>query len=206
MCHASLPGKAEGIMIMLRRCLCFFIFVLLAVPAGAADLGTPQLSEARVGSDFFSPERLLTSGGMKYGGGNVAVEPLLGLGYGARKVDESGFGAMLHKLHAQAGGKLSLLDSLYVSAAAKVPLYSYESSEFQADGQPGMGSFSRQNVDILHLTEKNLSWTGEVGMRLGLGTELTIFYDQNLLTAPMSTGGTNQQEERFGTRFIIHFR
>ena len=191
---------------MARRYLWIVFFLLLAPAAGAADLGTPRLSDARVGTDFFSPGRLLTTAGVKYRSGELTMEPLVGLGYGARTMETSGFGTMLHKLHAEAGGKLTLPHSLYFSAAAKVPVYSYESSEFLSASTPPSVPFSRQEYDLLRVPGKNLSWTGEVGVHLGLGTDLTIFYDQNPLTAPMGIGGPQPVEERFGTRFIIRFR
>ena len=191
---------------VMRYCFWIVVVLLLAPAAGAVDLGTPRLSDARVGTDFFTPERLLTTAGMKYSSGALAMEPLVGLGYGARTMDTSGFGTMLHKLHAEAGGKLTLPAALYLSAAAKVPVYSYESSEFLASPTPPTVAFSRREYDLLRVPGKNLSWTGEVGVHLGLGTDLTIFYDQNRLTNPVGMGGAQPVEERFGTRFIIRFR
>jgi hypothetical protein len=191
---------------MMRRYLCILVFFLLAHSAWGVELGTPRLSESRLGTDFFTPERLRTTAGMKYRSGALTMEPLVGLGYGARQFEASGFGTMLHKLHAEAGGKLSLPHSLYLSAAAKLPVYSYESSESLAPAAPPAVTYSRQEYDLLRVPGKNLSWTGEVGVHLGLGTDLTIFFDQNPLTAPMGVSGAERTEERLGTRFIIHFR
>ena len=180
--------------------------LLVASVTFAADLGTPLLSESLATRKFFDPDRLLTTGGVKYKGAEgVTIEPQIGVGYTARERDiKGGFEESIHKVHAQAGGKIDLAKTLYFSAAAKVPVYTYgltgSSTSFVSPQVPA----SRHEYDFTRLSPSTLSWTGEVGVHLGLGADLTIYYDQNLFNSYQP--GMTQQEERFGTRIIFRFK
>ncbi len=188
-----------------RYCLIIIVSALLTGTAMAADLGTPGLSDSIEKSWLTGQDSLVTSGGLKYGSGTgVSLEPLVGLGYGMRHL-EQGVGAesMLYKVHARAGGKVNLLDA-YVSGAAKVPVYSYETGDVGLAGPSS--AVSRQEYDILKKQGSNLNWTGEVGVHLGLGADLSLYYDQNQIASPSAGGSSTRQEERFGTRILIRFK
>ena len=192
-----------------RYCLIIIMLALLAGTAEAADLGTPGLSDSIEKSWLTGQDRLVTSGGVKYGAGTgVTLEPLVGLGYGMRHLEQEGVGgeALLYKVHARAGGTMNLLDSAYVSAAAKLPVYSYETGDVRAAGPPPSSAGSRQDYDILKMQGKNLNWTGEVGMHLGLGADLSLYYDQNQFSSPAAGANSSRTDERFGTRIIIRFK
>ena len=192
---------------VLAACGLAFLLLASAGPVRGADLGTPVLRDNSAAMALPSAERYVTSVGMRYGvNGGLMLEPLMGLGYGERRFEQwGGLGTMMYKLHAQAGGKVSLLRSFYLSAAAKLPLYSYEDSDIRTAGPPPSVSFSRHEYDLLRLSGGNLPWTGEMGVHLGLGADLTIYYDQNFLTPSFVGAPASRPEERFGTRIIIHW-
>jgi hypothetical protein len=193
------------------RWLSALLLVLMLFPAYGArgvELGTPRLSEPMDEGWLMGRDRLLTSGGVKYGAGeSLTLEPLIGLGYGMRRFEQfAGTGARSYKVHAEAGGKVNLLQSLYFSAAAKMPLYSYETAVGRDAGPPAMTSFSRHEYDFLRLPGSNFTWTGEVGVRLGLGADLTFYYDQNLFLPAGGGPIGDRPEDRFGTRIIFRFK
>ena len=168
----------------------------------AADLGVPSLTPALSGRHFFDPERFLTTGGLKYSGGTpLTLEPELGVGYTSLERDlPGGIENAVHRVHAQAGWRLSLAD-LYLSAAAKLPVFTYESASRGLG--PGPDLLSRQDYDFAHLSRLSLTWQGEMGIHLGVATDLTLYYDQN---SAGSLYGAPQQEERLGTRIIFRFK
>lgn len=171
-------------------------------PLLAAGLETPSLSAPLPTARFFDPDRLLTTGGVKYSAaGDLTLEPELGVGYRALERDVPG-GAeeSIHRVHAQAGWRLSLADTLYLSAAAKLPVYYYQS--LGSYGGQSLGS--RQGYDLAHSFRGVPSWTGEVGMHLAGRADLTLYYDQGL--APGGVPGVTPQEERVGTRIIWRFK
>lgn len=183
--------------------------MLAAASAYAADLGTPRLSDDFTRS-YFNPDRFLTGGGIKYEPAqNFTLEPQVGFGYGSWEREAgSGYDEVIHKIHAQAGGKVDLSGMVFISAAAKVPVYTY-----QLTGHSGSGVFSfqppatRHDYDLIRHPGGNLAWTGEMGVHLGLGADLNLFYDMTPFAA--GTTGMNsvgQSEERVGTRIIFHFR
>ena len=178
------------------------LLLLSARPLLAAGLGTPNLSAPLATARFFDPDRFLTTGGVKYSAaGDLTLEPELGVGYRASERDLPGGAAeSIHRVHAQAGWRLSLADTLYLSAAAKLPVYSYQS--LGSYGGQNLGS--RQGYDLVHSFRGLPSWTGEVGLHLTQRTDLTLYYDQAL--APGGIPGMNQQEERVGTRIIWRFK
>lgn len=182
------------------------IFLLAASAAVAADLGTPRLSENLSTRKFFDPDRLLITGGVKYEGvEGFTIEPLFGFGYTARERElKVGVDEAIHKLHAQAGGKIDLAKTLYLSAAAKIPVYTYELADSRSGFGASQGVLSRHEYDFTRLSPSTLSWTGEMGIHLGLGADLNIYYDQNLFNSYQP--GLTQSEERFGTRIIFRFK
>jgi hypothetical protein len=182
------------------------IFLLAASAVFAADLGTPRLSESLSTRKFFDPDRLLITGGVKYEGvEGFTIEPLVGLGYTARERElKVGVDEAIHKVNAQAGGKIDFAKALYLSAAAKIPVYTYELTDSRTGFGAPQGAQSRHELDFTRLSPSTLSWTGEMGIHLGLGADLTIYYDQDLLKGYQP--GLTQSEERFGTRIIFRFK
>jgi hypothetical protein len=182
--------------------------VFLARFACGADLGTPRLSDSIATPKYFDPDRFLTSGGLKYEAvPSFTLEPQLGVGYEKLEMETgSGSGEVFHKLHAEAGGRLNLPGMLYLSAAAKIPVYTYEMSGRRSAGDDSFQYTSgRQSYDLFSRSRESLSWTGEVGIHLGIGTDLNIFYDQTPFSDPLGGSRSGQMEEKFGTRLIFHF-
>jgi hypothetical protein len=102
---------------------------------------------------------------------------------------------------------LNLPGMLYFSAAAKIPVYTYEMTGRRSAGDESFQYTSgRQSYDLFSRSREGLSWTGEVGIHLGLGTDLNIFYDQTPFSGPLGGSRSGQMEEKFGTRLIFHFR
>lgn len=183
--------------------------LLAAAPVCAADLGAPRLSDPISTRRFFDPDRLLTTGGIRYSPEpSFTIEPRFGLGYRAREREfDTGFAEVLHKVHAEAGGRIGLSRGFYLSAAAKLPVYTYEISDRRLTGEFGAHApVSRHDYELFRLPGSNLSWTSEMGIRLGTRADLTIYYDQTLFPAFSGAGGLTQPEERFGTRIIFRFK
>lgn len=177
------------------------ISLLAAAPANAAGLGAPELSPPIAVERFFDPDRLLTNGGVAYSASDeVTLEPELGLGY--RELEREvpgGIEESRHQVHALAGWRLSLAQTLHFSAAAKLPLLTVDSSGSTTGQQLG----TRYGYDFIHPFRSTFAWTGEIGLRLSPDTNLSLYYDQS----PMSEWwpGGMQQEERIGTRIIWKF-
>ena len=181
-----------------------FTIVLLLVAAaraGAADLGAPNLSAPMATSRIFDPERFLTTGGVKFEATReLTLEPELGVGYRSMERDQPGGVIDSHAVHAQAGGRLSLAQTLYLSAAAKLPVYTFES----AGRYTGQDMATRQGYDFARPAKNIVNWTGEFGIHLSSKTDLTLYYDQSPVSGWMSGGP--QQEELIGTRLIWRFK
>jgi hypothetical protein len=174
-----------------------------------ADLGTPRLSDSIATQKYFDPDRFLSTGGLKYeAGSSFTLAPQVGVGYEKLEMEiGSGFGEVFHKVHAQAGGRFDLPGMLYFSAAAKLPVYTYEITGHRSAGDNSFQyTVGRQSYDLFNRSAESLSWTGEVGIRLGLGTDLNIFYDQTPFSGSPGGSGFGQMEEKFGTRIIFQFR
>jgi hypothetical protein len=180
----------------------FMILVLSATPLLAAGLGTPTLSQPIATTRFFDPDRFLTTGGLRYAAAeDLKLEPEWGVGY--RTMERDLAGAMeesTHRVHAQAGWRLSLADTLYLSAAAKLPVVTFESTGRYTGQELG----TRHDYDFARPFKNSLTWTGEVGMHLSTRTDFTLYYDQSP-TSDWFTGGP-RQEERIGTRLIWRFK
>jgi len=191
-------------------CLCALLaIVIIGRSACGADLGTPRLSDSIAMQRYFDPDRLLSTGGLKYEAAPAfTLEPQVGVGYEKLEMETgSGSAEVFHMVHAQAGGRVDLPGMLYFSAAAKLPVYTCEMSGRRLAGddsfQYGNG---RHSYDLLNHEGGSLSWTGEAGIRLAPGTDLNIFYDQTTFSGSLGGSRLGQTEEKFGTRVIFHFR
>ena len=198
------------------------ILLLCCAPLGAAELGTsspgtsgggttglevpglgtPSLSPPVNFTRFFDADRLLTTAGIKYSNEEqLTLEPEWGVGYHASEREfAGGIEDSIHQLHAQAGGRLSLSDTLYLSAAAKLPLLTIQSAASRYTSQD-LGS--KPAYDVTRAIRSTPLWTGELGIHLSNWTDLRLYYDENP-AAGWLPGGP-QQEERFGTRLILRF-
>jgi hypothetical protein len=157
---------------------------------------------------YFEPYRYLSTGGLKYEAApSFTLEPQVGVGYEKLEMEiGSGFGEVFHKVHAQAGGRLELPGMLYLSAAAKLPVYTYEMTGRRSGEDISLQSpTSRYEYDLFRNPMTNLSWTGEVGIRLGLRTNLNLFYDQTQFGGFQGGSRFDRMEEKFGTRIIFRF-
>jgi hypothetical protein len=187
---------------MVQVLAALMILLLCAPPLFAAGLGTPSLSPPLATTRFFDPDRLLTTGGLKYSAASdLTLEPELGLGYRAIEREiPGGIEESTHRVHAQAGWRLSLADTLYLSAAAKLPVLSFESAGRYSGQEVG----TRQAYDFARTFRSVPNWTGELGVHLSSWTDLTLYYDQSSVSHWLSGGA--QQEERIGTRIILRFK
>lgn len=183
--------------------------LLAALPVCAADLGAPRLSDSTAVEKFFDPDRLLTTGGVKYEASETfSLEPEVGLGYERRgKEVSSGYDEVVHKLHARAGGRLNLSNALYFSAAAKLPVYTYQFTERRTGGDLSFQApLTRQDYDLFRRPGENVGWSSEAGVRLGGRTELNVFYEQTPSAGFQGGSRFGQTEERFGTHLIFRFK
>lgn len=178
------------------------MLVLCSTPLFAAGgFDTPNLSAPMATTRFFDPDNFLTSAGVKYkAADDLTLEPELGLGY--RAIERGIAGGMeeeTHRVHAQAGWRLSLADTYYFSAAAKLPVLTYGS----VGRYTGQQLDAHYDYDFARPFKNPMSWTGEVGVRLSPQTNLSLYYDQNP-SAGWFSGG-QQREERIGTKLIWRF-
>lgn len=194
------------------------LLMLATTPLLAAGLGTPGLStpyetlkfsEPTATARFFDTDNFLTTVGVKYfASQDLTLEPELGVGYHARDLElHGGMEQSSHRLHAQAGWRLSLADTLYLSAAAKLPMLTVESVGMYAGDDLGARPDAEAHAgryEIERLTRNQLTWRGELGVHLSSQTDLSLYYDQSNVS-DWSSGGLHQ-EERIGTRFIIRFK
>jgi hypothetical protein len=152
------------------------------------------------------PDKLLTSGGLAVKSGPaLTVEPEVGVSHTTHQRElGSGYEDITHKLHAQAGGKLRLSDMFYLGFATKLPIYNYGTTEGRTPGGAATPATPGRH-EILRLSPNNLTWTGELGLRLGRQIDLNLYYDQNVLKGPLQPG-TKSDEEVIGTRFILRFK
>lgn len=188
--------------------LAFLAIFLAAATLFAAGLDTPNLSPPLATARFFDADRFLTTAGVKYvASRDLTLEPELGLGYHARETElHEGVEQSTHRLHAQAGWRLSLAESFYLSAGAKLPVVSVEKKGLSAGEElgirPDVGT--RTGYDFINPSRTSVGWTGEVSIRLLPRADLMLYYDQNPLDGSPFT--RQHEEERIGTRFIIRFQ
>lgn len=195
----------------------FLTVILFAAPLHGAGIGTPRLSspldtatlsEPLATANFFDTTRFLTNAGLSYSASSaLSLEPELGVDYrGTGEELHGGFEQSTHRLHAQAGWRLSLAESFYLSAWAKLPMVTVEQKGVIAGEELGVRPEvgSRTGYDFIHPGRTSVRWTGEVGIRLLPRADLTLYYDQNPLDG--SPFMRQHEEERIGTRFIIRFQ
>ena len=183
------------------------------VGSGWGSLGRLSPERLQVGDTYgirkaFEPDRLLLTGGVGFRAGqDVMLTPEFGIGHSTQEFElGKGYENVLHRVHARAGGTLHLSDSFYLSAATKIPIFNYEFTDQRTSGgAPIFTGSSRHDYELFRLPSSPLSWSGEMGVKLGRRLDLNLFYDQNLLKRQFLSGGT-QQEEVIGTRFIFRFK
>jgi hypothetical protein len=177
------------------------IYLLLSVgmPSAlyATDLGTPRLSEPLQQEKFFTPERLAVQGNAN--AKTQLIEPQLGVSHDVRE-DDAGPGMMhtTHSVHGEAGGKVNLIGDVSLTAVAKIPVYIYgvTGTTGAADGA--------SSSELLKNTGR-LSWRSELGVPLGEGVDLNLFYDRSTL-GKIDRPGIDEKEEKYGTKFIFRFK
>jgi hypothetical protein len=185
---------------------CCALFVLVWVPVARGDeIVKATLLEKTSADEVLSRPQYLSSGGLSYHATEeVMLEPLLGVGHDMQHRDLSLFAKeSSHSITAQAGGRISILEGMYVSAAVKYPLYSFQSLSTVPSGMVAASS-ERGGLDILNPTSNNLTWTGEVGTALGKDIHSFFYYDK--ITTPLMSGTAGRSEDRFGVRFQLHFK
>ena len=186
------------------------LFLAVVGGAVAADLGTPPLRGEMPAASLFDDKRFLTTGGVAVGADRTfTLTPQFGIGYLSRgREARPGIAESLYAINAQAGGRLDLLESLYFSATTKLPVYSYDVQDRRlASIYSSQERTSRHQYDLFRSPRESLSWTGEVGLKLGSQVDFNLFYDQSRLNNSAPSRVTpGQSDERFGTRFIIHFK
>jgi len=187
---------------MIKMLAPIMLLLLAARPLLAAGLVTPDLSAPLSTTRFFDPDRFLTNGGVRFSAASdLTLQPEWGIGY--RELEREIPGGVIeestHLVHALAGWRLSLADTLYLSAAAKLPVVTFES----ADRYTGQEVGTRYSYDFARPFRNPLTWTGELGIHLSSWTDLTLYYDQSSSSEWLS--GAPKQEERIGTRFIMRF-
>lgn len=171
--------------------------LLAAANADAADNVAPNLTEPVQQGTFFEPDRL------RYKSDKPAsehlLEPLFSVSKEAREEDRGVGGQQTtHRLHGEAGGKINLFGDASFSAFAKIPVYSYGvSGNSRNIGNSTSGEFLRNNG--------RLSWRSELGLPIGGGVNLNLFYDNSTI-GKVDKPGLEEREEKFGTRFIIKFK
>lgn len=177
------------------------------MPQLVSPIETPKLSQPMTSLDLFDTGNFLTNAGVRFSAAEkLSLEPEVGVGYRSREQElHGGVEQSTHRLHAQAGWRLSLADSFYFSAAAKLPVVTVEKKGVTAGEEMGTRPEvdTRPGYDFIAPSRSSVRWTGEVGIRLLPRADLMLYYDQNPLDGWSFTG--QHQEERVGTRFIIRF-
>lgn len=163
----------------------------------AADAVAPNLVEPVQRGTFFEPDRLRYKSDKS--SSDQLLEPLFSVSKEAREEDKGVGGQQTtHRLHGEAGGKINLFGDASLSAFAKIPVYSYEvSGNSRNIGNSTSGEFLRNNG--------RLSWRSELGLPIGDGINLNLFYDNSTI-GKVDKPGVEEREEKFGTRFIIKFK
>jgi hypothetical protein len=181
--------------------------LVLPLSAGAADLGGVSLDGGRPQKNPLDTTRYLSSVGTVGLAETFTLTPLFGVGYFSRgREPRTGMDESLHSINAQAGGRFDLLDLLYFSATAKMPVYSYDVTDRRvASILSSQERTARHQYDLFHLPGDGLTWSGEFGLKLGPRVDLNLFYDQSWFNQAPAAATPGQSEEKFGTRFILHF-
>jgi hypothetical protein len=197
-----------SLMLMKARIIggCCMLLVLVSQrPARGDEAVKPTLLEKTTAENVLNRQQYLSTGGFTYHvADTVTLEPLLGVGHDIRHRDISLTAEeSAHSITAQAGGRISILEGMYVSAAVKYPLYSFQNSGMAPAGTAAASS-GRSTMDILNPTGTNLTWTGEVGTALGKGFRSYLYYDK--ISTPLMGVTTGHSEDRIGVRFQFNFK
>ena len=181
------------------------LLLLSGVPARGDEPVRPALQERSSAEEVLSRPLYLSSGGVNFHPSeDVTLEPLLGLGHDMQHRDLSLFAKeSAHSITAQAGGRISIMEGMYLSAALKYPLYSFQTSSTVPSGSAA-ASTGRGGMDILNPTGSNLTWSGEVGTHFGTGFRSFFYYDK--VTTPLTGGTSGRTEDRMGIRFQLNFK
>ena len=163
----------------------------------AMDLGAPRLSEPLQQEKFFDPEKFALPGIASTK--TQLLEPQLAVSHEARE-DETGIAMThtTHRVHGEAGGKLNLIGDVSLTAVAKIPVYIYGVTG-NTNATDGASS-----SELLKNTGR-LSWRSEMGVPLGEGVDLNLFYDRSTI-GRIDRPGVDEKEEKFGTKFIFRFK
>ena len=173
-------------------------------PAQGDETVRATLHEKSSADEVLSRPFYLSSGGVNFHPSEeIMLEPLLGLGHDMQHRDLSLLAKeSAHSITAQAGGRISILEGMYLSAALKYPLYSFQNSSTVPSGSAA-ASTGRGGLDILNPTGSNLTWSGEVGTHFGTGFRSFFYYDK--VTTPLTGGTAGRTEDRMGIRFQLNF-
>ena len=184
---------------------CTLLLLVSSRPGRGDEPVRPTLLEKTTAEDILIRRQFISSGGLAYHAADtVTLEPLIGLGHEVQHRNISLYGGeSAHSITAQAGGRISILEGMYLSAAVKYPLYSYQSAGIAPAGTVSASS-GRSSIDIFNPTGGNLTWTGEVGTSFGKGLRSYFYYDK--VTTPLMGGATGHSEDRIGIRFQINFK
>ncbi len=180
------------------------LLLLLGFPAQGDEIVKATVHEKSSAEEVLSRPLYLSSGGLAFHATEeLKLEPLLGVGHDMQHRDLSLFAKeSAHSITAQAGGRISILEGMYLSAALKYPLYSYQSSSTVPSGSAA--ATGRGGLELLSPTGSNLTWSGEVGSDFGKGFRSYFYYDK--VTTPLTGGATGRTEERLGIRFQLNFK
>ena len=109
---------------------CMLLLLVSQRPARGDEPVRPTLLEQTTAEEVLNRQQYVSTGGLTYHAADtVTVEPLLGVGHEVRHRNISLFAEeSAHSITAQAGGRISILEGMYVSAAVKYPLYSFQNS------------------------------------------------------------------------------
>ena len=183
---------------------CCAVLVLVTAGSGKGDeTAQPTFLEITTADKVLGRRQYLSSGGLVYHAtDDVKLEPLLGFGDDIQHRDISLFAReSAHSITAQAGGRISILDGIYASAAVKYPLYSFQSSGTAPSGGATAG---RGGLEITSPTGSTLTWTGEIGTALGMGFRSYLYYDK--ISTPLMGSAAGRYEDRIGIRFQLNFK
>ena len=182
---------------------CMLLVLVSLQPARGDEPAMPTLLEKANAENILNRRQYFSSGGLAYHAADeIKIEPLLGVGHDVRHRDISLFAEeSAHSIKAQLGGRISVLEGIYVSAAVKYPLYSFQSSSTVPTGAASAG---RGGLDILNPSGSNLTWTGEVGTAIGKNFRSFFYYDK--ITTPLMGGTPGRSEDRIGVRFQFNFK
>lgn len=202
--------RAKVLNIVSRLWVAAAIILSCAVAAVGESPSPGVATKAGTGSGIstFEPDRFLISpNGEASNRADLVLSPEVGISHTARHREQpGGFDNITHKLHAQAGGRVSLYDRFYLGFATKLPIYNYEAARAESpSGASPQLLAPRHDYELLRLSPDNLTMTGEIGYRIGQRLHLNIYYDQNRYLNPTAAKGS-QDEEVFGTRLIYRFK